>query len=448
MVSLLKVMERMVNLNTYQAIAHDYKYLEFPLDKLASNALTGTLMPLWEFESAKVKKRHVTALAWNPEYPDLFAVGFGSYDFGKRRRGRVYCYTLKNPSHPEYAFETESGVMSLDFHQPPHSSLLAVGLYDGSVLVYDIKVRSKDPIFRSTIRNGKHTDPVWQVQWQEDDLSKKHNFFSVSSDGRVTSWTMVKSDLVHTDIIELQLVDNVKAAAADEEAALFGLAGGLCFDFNHTFEHLFIVGVEDGYIHKCSKAYNSQYLETYVGHVGMIHAVQWNPFHPSIFISASSDWTVKIWDHALKTPLMSFDLNNSVGDVAWAPYSSTVFAACTADGKIYVFDLSVNRHEPLCDQKVVRKARLTHLAFNPDPDNYTLIVGDDRGVVRSFRLSPNLRQIAKIEEPKPQSLLLDAPLDADLDAKPKAKPKTRAEIEVERLDAIFAAQDKSVTMIA
>ena len=35
-----------------------------------------------------------------------------------------------------------------------------------------------------------------------------------------------------------------------------------------------------------------------------------------------------------RKPLFSFDLNNSVGDVAWAPYSSTVFAAATADGKV------------------------------------------------------------------------------------------------------------------
>jgi hypothetical protein len=37
-----------------------------------------------------------------------------------------------------------------------------------------------------------------------------------------------------------------------------------------------------------------------------------------------------------RKPLFTFDLNNSVGDVAWAPYSSTVFAAVTADGKVTI----------------------------------------------------------------------------------------------------------------
>jgi len=32
--------------------------------------------------------------------------------------------------------------------------------------------------------------------------------------------------------------------------------------------------------------------------------------------------------------MFTFDLNSAVGDVAWAPYSSTIFAAVTADGKV------------------------------------------------------------------------------------------------------------------
>lgn len=29
-----------------------------------------------------------------------------------------------------------------------------------------------------------------------------------------------------------------------------------------------------------------------------------------------------------------YDLHSAVGDVAWSPYSSTVFAAVTTDGKV------------------------------------------------------------------------------------------------------------------
>ena len=81
--------------------------------------------------------------------------------------------------------------------------------------------------------------------------------------------------------------------------------------------------------------------------------------HPKVFLSASADWTVKLWDHNSGKPVISFDLNNSVGDVCWAPYSATTFAAVTSDGKVHVYDLNENKHEPMCEQKIVRKAKLT-----------------------------------------------------------------------------------------
>jgi dynein intermediate chain 1 len=156
----LKIMERMVNQNTYDEIAQDYRYWDDQSDSYKEGE--GTLLPLWKFWTEKVRRKHVTALCWNPEYEDLFAVGYGSYDFMKQGSGVICCFSLKNPSHPEYSFSTETGVMCLDFH-PQHSSLLAVGCYDGTVMIFDIRNKLNKPIFYSTVKTGKHTDPVWQV---------------------------------------------------------------------------------------------------------------------------------------------------------------------------------------------------------------------------------------------------------------------------------------------
>jgi dynein intermediate chain 1, axonemal len=89
--------------------------------------------------------------------------------------------------------------------------------------------------------------------------------------------------------MELKLVGLQKEGEAEDETSLSGLAGGCCFDFNKTSEHLFIVGTEEGKIHKCSKAYNSQYLDTYEGHYMAVYGVRWNHFHPRVFLSSSAD---------------------------------------------------------------------------------------------------------------------------------------------------------------
>lgn len=404
-----RVLERMENQNLHREMAMDFKYWDDIADQFRQRE--GTLLPLWRFQTERCKRKHVTSLCWNPEYDDLFAVGYGSFDFLHQSTGMVCCYSLKNTSYPEYEFATETGVMCLDFH-PQHANLLAVGCYDGSVSVFDVRSASNKPMYRSTVVTGKHTDPVWQICWQEADMQKQLQFFSVASDGRVTLWTLEKSELTHQEMMMLKL-DGF--ANGDDVSGPGSLAGGCCFDFKKAQDHLFVVGTEEGRIHKCSKAYNSEYLQTYAGHKMAVYAVKWNLLHSRVFLSASADWSVRLWDGNRTQPVMTFDLDSPVGDVAWAPYSATVFAAVTDDGKVHVYDLSEDKQRPLCKQKIVKKAKLTKMAFNPK--HPILIVGDDRGCVCCLKLSPNLRKALK----------------------PSAEDKQKADIlEVAKLDKVIA----------
>ncbi|XP_053152583.1 dynein axonemal intermediate chain 1 isoform X3 [Hemicordylus capensis] len=303
-----KIVERMVNQNTYDDIAQDFKYYEDTSDEYRDNL--GTLLPLWKFQYDKAKRLAVTALCWNPKYKDLFVVGHGSYDFMKQSRGMLLLYTLKNPSFPEYIFNSESGIMCLDIHVE-HPYLIVVGFYDGNVAIYNLKKPiSSQPGYKSSAKSGKHTDPVWQVKWQKDDMDNNRNFFSVSSDGRIVSWTLVKNELVHTDVIKL-LVEGTTIEGPDG-LQLQTVGCGTSFDFHKKIDYLFLVGTEEGKIYKA-----------------------------------------------------------------------------------HVFDLSVNKYEPICNQSVVakKKNKITHVQFNAIYP--IIIIGDDRGHVTCLKLSPNLRKMPK-----------------------------------------------------
>lgn len=213
----------------------------------------------------------------------------------KQSKGLVLLYSLKNPSYPEIIYNTDSGVMSLDIHTD-YPNLIAVGFYDGTVGVYNTAESSQSPKYTSSAKNGKHTDPVWQVKWQKDDLDGNMNFFSVSSDGRVVNWTIIKSELLYTDIVTL----NSEVDSAEGGGIVSSVECGTCFDFNIQQDHMFLVCTEEGKIHKCSKAYINQFLDTTDAHHMAVYSVVWNTFHPKIYMTCSADWTVKIWDHNCK----------------------------------------------------------------------------------------------------------------------------------------------------
>lgn len=48
-----------------------------------------------------------------------------------------------------------------------------------------------------------------------------------------------------------------------EGTTLTALGCGTSFDFHKTIDYLFLVGMEEGKIQKCSKAYSSKYLGSY-----------------------------------------------------------------------------------------------------------------------------------------------------------------------------------------
>jgi len=84
-------------------------------------------------------------------------------------------------------------------------------------LVYDIRDKFSKPQYRSSMKSGKHNDPVWQIRWDTEKNAK--NFYTVSSDGKLCSWGLVKSKLECEIIMMLKLeeetVEGEDAGAID-----------------------------------------------------------------------------------------------------------------------------------------------------------------------------------------------------------------------------------------
>lgn len=69
----------------------------------------------------------------------------------------------------------------------------AVGFYCGNVAIYDVRnPRDLEPMVKSSFATGKHADPVWKVQWVDHDAEHGETLVSISTDGRVSQWSMKK----------------------------------------------------------------------------------------------------------------------------------------------------------------------------------------------------------------------------------------------------------------
>ncbi|GMH39829.1 hypothetical protein BSKO_07733 [Bryopsis sp. KO-2023] len=355
------------------------------------------LMPrmelLWEWSCDVTDGYNVSCIGWNKVQQDFIAAGYGDFRFRPgNQTGVVAFWSLKNPEYPQWTFKTHTGVTALDFSSR-NPNILATGMYDGTVAMYDIQSKSSIPVMESQENAGKHPDPVWQVKWLDRGADREEVLISISTDGRVTQWSITKG-LEYTDLMKLKRVarkatnnpkaKNAAASNVNQVPFISRLTSGMSFDFSHIDPRIYIAGTEDGWIHKCSTSYSEQYLESYSGHMGPVYSTRWSPFKPGLFLSCSADWTMKLWMEGRENALLTFTTSNDeINDVHWCPNNSTVFGCVTTGGRLEIWDISLSTMKPVAHH-VKAGAKLSCLLFSEKSP--IVVCGSDNGVVGVYRM--------------------------------------------------------------
>ena len=392
-------------------------------DSVGVKKLFSFLCPDFIYE--QVIPRKVTCMTLNPKNHNLLAVGYGYHTTpnddqisihdttSKHSSGVVCCWNLKNLSHPERIYITSSGVTSLSFSNY-NTNLLAVGCFDGRLLAFDVRLRSTNPVMDSSTSMGsiqsnrsnaqtgnqRHTSAIWQTEWVERGLGggddKHENLVSISADGRVTQWS-IRKGFENVDLMKLKRVTGKGTASAigqaaaqqmkqnlkgkkepgslrpqKNEALISRQTPGLSFAFHPKDSNQYIVGTEEGKIHRCSCSYNEQYLETYHGHTGIVHKVLWSPFDDNVFLSVSSDWTARVWltignetEKKNTGIVLNHGYGRTVNDCAWHPLLSSVFITLT-DSDMRIFDIQVSAIDPIKIVQITSEFK----SENPDDVEY------------------------------------------------------------------------------
>jgi hypothetical protein len=168
------------------------------------------------------------------------------------------------------------------------------------------------------------------------------------------------------------------------EALTSNLSSALSLCFYPKDWSQYLVGTEEGFIHKCSISFTEQFVGTYIGHSGPVYRIVFNTFDRTIFASASGDWSVKVWREGTYTPLLTMQTGlRTVFDVTCCPKMSSVFVLAS-EFHVEVWDLTLNTLEPVVQFSPPFAVAFRRAAYSRYLNS--VILGDDEGSITFYGL--------------------------------------------------------------
>ncbi|KAJ3388257.1 hypothetical protein HDU84_000178 [Entophlyctis sp. JEL0112] len=353
------------------------------------------------FDDRWTKNRSVTEVAWSPRHPELLLAAYNKNHMSVNDPdGIVLVWNMHAPNRPEFIFHAQSDVTAACFSDF-HPNYIVGGTYSGQVLIWDNRAKSS-AVLKTPLSAAGHTHPVFSLSVVG--TQNAHNLVTCSTDGTMCSWTL---DMLASpqEILELahNPIDSSNLRPTNEIAVTtFG------FPANETAT--FWVGTEEGCVYQANRYDQAggkagiNGTESYVGHDGMITSIHFHPQNgphdfSDLFITASVDWTVKLWkarnpSKAVATalpptttaatqkikPIYSFEQGDDyVFDAKWSPVHPSVFACVDGNGELNVYDLNGEVEVPSASITLADgKSALNKLAWDKTGSKVSVGAADGR----------------------------------------------------------------------
>uniref|UniRef100_A0A8C2L247 Dynein, cytoplasmic 1, intermediate chain 2a n=1 Tax=Cyprinus carpio TaxID=7962 RepID=A0A8C2L247_CYPCA len=320
------------------------------------------------------RQRVVTCLDWSPQYPELLVASYNNNEEAPHEPdGVALVWNMKyKKTTPEYVFHCQSAVMSAAFAKF-HPNLVVGGTYSGQIVLWDNRSNRRTPVQRTPLSAAAHTHPVYCVNVVG--TQNAHNLISISTDGKMCSWSL---DMLSQPQDSMELVfKQSKSAAVTSMSFPLG-------DVNN-----FVVGSEDGSVYTaCRHGSRAGISEMFEGHHGPItgihcHTAAGPVDFSHLFLTASFDWTVKLWSTKSNKPLYSFEDNSDyVYDVMWSPVHPALFACVDGLGRVDLWNLNNDTEVPTASMTVDGSPALNRLRWSQS--GREIVVGDSEGQIHIY----------------------------------------------------------------
>ena len=225
------------------------------LDPLNGEALSSSRVFC---DEAWTKNRIVSAVEWSTVHPELIYTAYGAKQAGSLHdpEGVVCVWNTKyKKDTPEFVFHCPSPITSLTLS--PYSPNLTIGgTYSGQIVVWDNRSRKRTPVQRSKHIAKSHTHPIYCLDLVGSKNS--HNLISVSSDGRVCSWSLDMLAQPQEPPFDL-------THPSDKRRSISVMSSS----FPRANTNQFLIGCEDGGVYQAQRHGNKSGITDMFGYGGV-----------------------------------------------------------------------------------------------------------------------------------------------------------------------------------
>ena len=351
----------------------------------------------------------VQDLSWNAN-GSVIGVAYGEHNHEDwcTHKGMFCTWNIDrgkiNVNKADQALDVSSCLMCIKYH-PILPNLCAGGAFNGQIIIWDLsRTEDIEVCLSKNVEDGHH-EPVTKLCWQT--TSKNNILVSLGMDGKILRWEVKLSRYQDPELTLLQGFAIIGSSIPRDHPAApssrTGDIGGTAISFSHEDDTVFVVGTESGLVLKCTTLsselpldkgvkiqFRSPVTLVYSAHNGPVYDVDFSPAHRNLFLTASTDGTIRLYSTLQPKPFQVLEpVSGYIFGVQWSPVRPLVFAATTALGSLLIYDLKKSRVGPVLQIPANQtKSPVYSVAFNPKSD--TLVTGDSKGTVKVWKLSQGL----------------------------------------------------------
>ncbi|SBT32706.1 cytoplasmic dynein intermediate chain, putative [Plasmodium ovale wallikeri] len=331
--------------------------------------------------------RPITDVKTSNIYSELFLASYGLSETSNYTDpdGYVLVWNTTMNGRPEYVFTSQPAVCTALFSKfNPH--LIIGGTYTGNVILWDIRASQK-PVQKTYLTSQGHLHPIYCAEIIG--TQNAHNLITADTDGRLCNWSL--NMLTYPS-------DTVDLKRANKEVSC------CCLSFQEGEINTLYGGADDGSLFQAQIHGNKVGItEFYNIHHGPLTATQFHPLiegtndHNDLILTSSVDWTCKLLSiKDPKNPLFTFDaFDDYLMDAKWNPVHPGIFATCSSNGNIKLWNLSYDIECSYFETSVQAKST-NKIAWSYEGKK--LIAADSDGTLTLWNTS------SEIYQPRPEDI--------------------------------------------